>query len=284
MRKLSFIVVFMSVVVIFCFTSVGCTEKKVPAQDSVSSDTLAADTAAVDSAETLIAEVPMPKAADELFDDFIFNFAANKKLQFARINFPLPVYQGGKVSQKYARKQWRMEHFFMRQDYYTLILDNMRELDAVKDTTINKVVVEKIYLRKNSILQYRFNRINGKWMLTSLNHQTIEESSNGDFLRFYDKFATDSAFQQHHLENPVLFTGPDPDDDFASMSGEIIPDTWPAFAPQLPSGMIYNIRYGAKEHRSKTRIFVMRGIANGMEMWLTFRYDGEKWLLTKLNT
>lgn len=274
----------MSVMVIACFTATGCEEKKAPAQDSVSSDTLVVDTATVDSAEILIAEVPMPKAADELFDDFIFNFAANKKLQLDRISFPLREYQDGKVTNTYSRRQWRMEHFFMRQDYYTLIFDDAEQMEAVKDTSINKVVIEKIYLHENTIKQYLFHRIHGEWMMTSINHQTIDESANGSFLRFYEKFATDSAFQQHHLENPVVFSGPDPDDDFATMTGEIIPDTWPAFAPQLPSGMIYNIRYGASTHPSKLKIFVMRGIANGMEMLLTFRHNGEKWLLTKLNT
>ena len=31
------------------------------------------------------------------------------------------------------------------------------------------------------------------------------------------------------------------DDDFSTMTGDIEPETWPAFAPQLPHGMIYNI-------------------------------------------
>lgn len=39
----------------------------------------------------------MPKAADELFDDFLFNFAASRKLQRQRVHFPLPVYRNGKV-------------------------------------------------------------------------------------------------------------------------------------------------------------------------------------------
>ena len=38
----------------------------------------------MDSTEQLIEETPMPKAADELFDDFVFNFAANRKLQKSR--------------------------------------------------------------------------------------------------------------------------------------------------------------------------------------------------------
>ena len=39
--------------------------------DSASSDSVIADTQAMDSTEQLIEETPMPKAADELFDDFV---------------------------------------------------------------------------------------------------------------------------------------------------------------------------------------------------------------------
>lgn len=71
MKKLSLITVMLAVLTIVCFTSVGCTDKKpAPAVDSTAADTAVADTQAMDSTEKLIEETPMPKAADELFDDF----------------------------------------------------------------------------------------------------------------------------------------------------------------------------------------------------------------------
>ncbi|EFU30019.1 hypothetical protein HMPREF6485_1980 [Segatella buccae ATCC 33574] len=264
------------------FSTSGCSDKK-PATDSVAVDTLGADMVARDSSDELIAETPMPKAADELFDDFVFNFAANRKLQFNRIHFPLPVYRDGKITAKLEKKQWSMEHFFMRQDYYTLIFDNAKQMELVKDTTIDHVVVEKVYLKSGSVKQYLFNRINGQWMMTSINYKPMYQNLNASFLKFYRQFATDTAFQYRHLHNPVMFTGPDPDDDFSTMTGEIAPETWPAFAPQLPGNMIYNILYGQKYAESTQKIFVMRGIANGLELELTFRKQGGKWMLTKLN-
>ena len=73
-------------------------DKKKPVQDSDMLDSaVARDTVKTDSAENLIAQASMPKSADELFDDFIFNFAANKKLQYKRIHFPLSVYRNGKL-------------------------------------------------------------------------------------------------------------------------------------------------------------------------------------------
>ena len=276
-RKVLPVAVFVMVVWAMMSTS-GCSDKK-PATDSLSVDSLA-DTTAIDTMNQLIAEQQMPKAADELFDDFIFNFAANRKLQLKRIKFPLKVINGKKVS--YIEKsQWKMERFFMTQGYYTLIFDNQKQMNVVKDTSINNVVVAKVYLKRKKVRKYAFERINGKWMLTSISMNAMYQATNSSFLAFYQRFATDSAFQMKSLNNPVMFTGPDPDDDFSTMTGEILPETWPAFAPELPSDFIYNIIYGQKYTESKQKIFVMRGIANGMEMQLTFRRIGGRWKLVK---
>ena len=284
MKKLSFLSVLLAVLTVVCFTSVGCSDKK-PAQvhDSTSVDSVIADTQAVDSTEKLIEETPMPKAADELFDDFVFNFAANRKLQMKRVHFPLPVYHNDKLVKSIGKRAWKMEHFFMHQDYYTLIFDNQKQMNLVKDTAIDHVVIEKVFYAKKKVQQFLFNRINGEWMMTSINYKPMYTNMNASFLKFYGKFATDSAFQAEHLHNPVKFVGPDPDDDFSTMSGDIEPETWPAFAPQLPHGMIYNIIYGQKYSESNQKIFVIRGIANGMETILTFKRVHGKWMLTKLN-
>ena len=284
MKKLSFLSVLLAVLTVVCFTSVGCSDKK-PAQvhDSTSVDSVIADTQAVDSTEKLIEETPMPKAADELFDDFVFNFAANRKLQMKRVHFPLPVYHNDKLVKSIGKRAWKMEHFFMHQDYYTLIFDNQKQMNLVKDTAIDHVVIEKVFYAKKKVQQFLFNRINGEWMMTSINYKPMYTNMNASFLKFYGKFATDSAFQAEHLHNPVKFVGPDPDDDFSTMSGDIEPETWPAFAPQLPHGMIYNIIYGQKYAESNQKIFVIRGIANGMETIVTFKRVHGKWMLTKLN-
>lgn len=283
MKKLSLITVMLAVLTIVCFTSVGCTDKKpAPAVDSTAADTAVADTQAMDSTEKLIEETLMPKAADELFDDFLFNFAASRKLQMERIHFPLAVYRNDKLKKHIEKRHWKMEHFFMRQDYYTLIFDNHKQMNLMKDTTIDHVVIEKVFYSRKVVQQFLFNRINGQWMMTSINYKPMYQNMNSSFLKFYGSFATDTAFQSRHLHNPVKFTGPDPDDDFSTMTGEIEPETWPAFAPQLPHGMIYNIIYGQKYTESSQKIFVIRGIANGMETRLTFKRIGGRWQLMKL--
>lgn len=279
MRKGILFVVIASVLMVLC-TTAGCTGKNNSGADTAGIDST--DTMAADTLEQLITEQPMPKAADELFDDFIFNFAANRKLQFKRIKFPLRVVNG-KSEKMVGKSQWKMEHFFMNQGYYTLIFDNRRQMKIVKDTSINHVVVEKIYLKRKKVKQYIFNRINGEWNLVEVNTGAMYQNNNASFLDFYQKFAIDSAFQTRHLDSPIHFSGPDPDDDFSTMTGDIEPETWPAFAPELPANFIYNIIYGQQYTQSNKKILVMRGIANGMEMELTFVRKGKAWKLTRLS-
>lgn len=281
MRKSLFLFVIASVLTICLGT--GCTDNKPTANDSISQDSLLSDTTATDTLNNLIAETPMPKAADELFDDFFFNFAANKKLQMKRIKFPLTVITNGKT-ELMQKKQWTMEQFFMRQDFYTLIFDNANQMKVVKDTTIDNVVVEKIYLKRKSVKQYVFNRLGGQWMLTAIYNKSISDSKNASFLNFYQRFSTDTAFQNRSINNPLTFTGPDPDNDFGNQTGVIDPWQWPTFAPQLPTGLIYNILYGQKYTESNQKIFVIRGIANGFETQLVFRKKKGHWKLVKLTT
>ncbi len=253
-------------------------EEEAP-QDSV--DT--ADSVEVDTLAVEYGNLPMPKAADELFDDFIFNFAVNKQLQKERIVFPLLSVNGAKRTMISA-KEWKMDNFFMRQGYYTLLFDNEAHMEVVKDTSVNHAILERIYFNTHSVLQYIFERPEGAWMMTAINIIPISQSDNASFLTFYHRFVTDKEFQTESLNDEVHFVGPDPDDDFSQMEGIITPDTWEAFAPELPSKMIYNIVYGKSKKEGNTKLFVLRGIANGLELEMSFRKKNGKWLLTKLNT
>ena len=283
MRKIFVLLLFLALLSLG-FSTIGCSNKKPSPVDSVLTghDSLT-DTSSVDTMESIIAETPMPKAADELFDDFIFNFAANRSLQRKRIHFPLDVYKNGKKDHQIQRANWKMEHFFMHQDFYTLIFDSRKQMNLVKDTSVSHVVIEKIFFKLKTVEQYLFNRINGQWMLTSINYKPMYQNQNASFLKFYREFVVDSAFQIRSVNDPLSFTGPDPDDDFSTMTGTLAPEQWPMFAPSLPHDMIYNIIYGQKYTESNQKIFVIRGIANGLETELTFRRVGGQWKLMKLS-
>lgn len=261
----------------------ACGGNKSGSNDGSLSDSLAADSLYSDSLEAMADDGAIPKAADELFDDFVYNFVVNSKLQLERIHFPLPCMKDGKT-QQLKKADWKTEHFFMRQGYYTLLFDSEQHMEVVKDTTINHAVVEKIHFDTHSVEQFVFDRRRGAWMLMKVATIPIKQDVNASFLTFYHQFVTDKAFQERSLAETVQFVGPDPDDDFNVMEGIITPDTWEAFAPELPSKMIYNIIYGKQKTEGNTKIFVMRGIANGLELEMTFRRMSGNWKLVKLTT
>lgn len=276
--------------VVLCTISLftaSCNGDKPAEADSLGYDTLqidttmAVDTTVGDAFEQLIAESPMPKTADELFDDFIFNFMANKKLQVERIQFPLQVNDHGKKS-VLNRNEWMQERFW-HNDIYTLILDNLNQLKAAKDTAINHVVIEKLFIDKDEAKQYEFNRIDGQWKMTALNSINFDAHKNASFLKFYQQFATDTLFQNQNMAESVAYYGPDPEDDTRNMKGVLPEVIWDSFANELPSGTIYNVIYGEDTKGSAQKILDMREPASSHEAQLTFTQRDGKWKLTKVS-
>ena len=185
MRKFTFFVLALMMLISVLFSTTGCVDKKPQAVDTLAIDSIEEDSVDEDTLSNMIAESPMSKSADELFDDFIFNFAANRKLQLKRVKFPLPVMKHGEKTDEIKKEQWKMDYFFMKQGYFTLIFDNLKQMEVMKDTSVNQVTVEKILFKNKTVKQYLFNRINGEFMLTSIVYQPINESVNGSFLQFY---------------------------------------------------------------------------------------------------
>ena len=278
--KRFFIAIAASVLLMFSCTGNRTGQGGEIPEDSVADST---DTVETDTMELLITQTPMPRAADAMFDDFLFNFLANKRLQKERIVFPLRIFEGNKVEQMEER-QWQMEHLFMRQGYYTLLFNDEQQMALMKDTAVSEAIVEKILLAKNQVKDYMFRRIRGAWMLCEVRVNEMDQNANASFLKFYRKFASDSAFQVKSLNETVQFVGPDPDDDFNMMEGVITADTWEAFAPKLPAKSIYNVIYGKPQEEGNNKIFLLRGVANGLELELRFKRAGDKWLLMKMTT
>ena len=272
--------------------TIGCKDNKPEALTGLSSqdtlsvpdtiDTVAIDTVPEDAMDSLISATPMPVTADGLFDDFLFNFTANKKLQLERVKFPLQVTDGDSVS-VIEQRDWHQERYFMKQEFYTLIFDDESQLEWAKDTHLDSVVIERINLQAKTVEQHVFNRVNGQWMLTEIIRNTTYQNPNKSFLDFYERFASDSLFQIQSMHDPVSATLPDPDDDYSTIEGEFHPEQWPEFKPlDFPGDIIYNILYGQQYRKSRQELFVLRGISNGLEAEMTFKQIDGRWKLVKL--
>lgn len=275
---------FISSVFVACCMAVflldSCADKK-PVQEVQQDDTTSNDSVADDIVEELISRMPVTKVSDELFDDFFFNFASSRKVQKSRIDFPLPFVHDSKTT-SISSKEWKHEYFFMHNAIYTIIFDNSRQMSAPQDTTVNKVTVEHINLKEQSIKQYHFSRKKGEWRMNSIEVSGYENHPNASFLSFYNQFTTDSLFQIRSIADPLEFSGPDPDDELSQMEGMLMPEQWSSFAPPLPSGTIYNIVYGSQNTGSNQKILLMQGIANGFLTELVFQKKAGQWQLVRM--
>lgn len=219
--------------------------------------------------------------ADELFDDFIFNYASDDALQRRRTVFPLPYHNGDTVS-RIDKKFWKHDHLFARQNYYTMLFDKEGDMEMVGDTALTSVQVEWIFLKTRMVKKYNFQRNKGRWMLQSIDLRHIDKGENEDFIDFYVKFATDSLYQSRHITNPLQFITIDPDDEFSILETTLDVNQWYAFRPVMPAEQLSNIDYGQKnDDHSNTKILKVNGIGNGFSNIFYFRKRGGEWEMYK---
>lgn len=254
-------------------------------------DTFSAITAMVDSANTtgehsseteFVEEAPKPVGADELFDDFIFNYATDSLFQRQRTIFPLPYYKVN-TPLKIEKKYWKHDPLFADQTCYTLLFDSEDDMDVVGDTTLSSVQVEWIFLKTRMMKRYYFERTKGMWMLEAINLRKMEEEKEDlGFISFYARFAVDSLYQREHICQPLQFVTIDPDDEFSILETTLDVDQWYVFRPTLPADRLSNINYGQKnEDCSSTKILKVNGISNGYSNIFYFRKRGGEWELYK---
>lgn len=225
----------------------------------------------------------IPVTADESFADFFYNFASDEAFQRSRIIYPISYYKGKEVIRSSA-KDWKYDALFSRQTAYTILFDNEEEMEMEKDTSLHSVQVDWIYLDKNKIKRYYFERENNRWFLEAMNlEEIVRDSGKGeDFLSFYKHFAGDSVFQQERLNKPLVFVTSDPEDEFQILETTLDEGQWFAFRPPMMKGKLTNVRYGQKETPdSKTKIVEFKGFGNGFSNVLYFERRKGIWKLMK---
>ena len=262
---------------------VSCTGKK----NHVSEET---DLVSSDTLEVIVPEEPVPEIekedtptrVDELFDDFIWNFASDERLQRRRIKFPLQVITV-EGREQIERKDWQHNSLFSQQPTYTLMFDSESDFDLEGDTSLSSAEVEWIYLDSKMRQRYFFERDKGAWMLDSISLTPLASiDDESGFVSFYSRFANDSIYQLDHLTNPIEFVTLDPDDEFSILETTLGISQWFAFKPELPANMLTNINYGqANDGRSRRKILKVNGFQDGTSIILYFRKRGGEWEMYK---
>ena len=237
-----------------------------------------------DTLHLIVEEPEPPQAVDELFDDFFFTFVINPNFQTHRINFPLQCNEGD-VQREINEEDWAQFNRFSSQDFFSVIYENEDDIDVQKDTAVNRVAVEWIYLQDDYVETYTFRRFKSKWFLMSINISKIDNVPNGAFLKFYADFISDSTFQVASIRQPLRYTLTESDEeaDEASNSQLTLSD-WLSMRDELPipHESLVNIDYGQPSHSTTHKTLFMEGVSNGLSMKFKFKKEDGDWKLTEI--
>ena len=243
-------------------------------EDSVMDDTLS-------DFEEKVDELRLPEGRIEAFSDFIFTFINNRRFQAERINFPLPMQEQNGEQRTITRgSDFRNDFQWPCHEEYTMLLTDPQQMeDYQNDLELAEAEVQIISLPTQSIRGYQFRREEGKWKLYS-RRQYAPEGRLADFLQFYNRFSTDSLYQQENLAPQMKFATTDPDGDLGRVEGILDASQWSAFRPELPHGTITNINFGQPLQHTDHMVLLQCGTSSGMMDTYTFHYDRGGWKLT----
>ncbi|MBO4549433.1 MAG: DUF4348 domain-containing protein, partial [Bacteroidaceae bacterium] len=175
------------------------------------------------------------------------------------------------------------EFGFLSGEYFTTLYGNARQMLAEDDEEMEEdsiVSLQRINLSDGTIRNFEFLREEGRWQLETIRERTFDEDDLSDFLSFYARFCADSIFQSQSIANPLHIVLQDPDDEEQSIDGIIDADQWQTFSPEVPSGIISNIRKG--QHYGGQRIVLRKsGLSNGLQEVFTFTKERGNWRLTR---
>ena len=239
------------------------------------------DTDTLTEVEEEIEEADEADRLDMSFDDFLFAFTHSDHLQSKRIEWPLSFTNADGDVRKITSLNASSEFRFLKGDFFTVMYADRKQIEEQKLATDDSlVVVERIDLLEEKLRAYEFKLISRKWKLTSMRDVIFHESDIYDFLTFYARFSSDSLYQQAHVEQPLRVMVLDPEEDDAYIEGTINAEQWRSFCPDVPHGIISNIRYGEHRYRPKQMIMQKSGSSNGLQELFFFTKEDDEWRLT----
>lgn len=235
----------------------------------------------LDEVEEEIEEADEADRLDTSFDDFMFAFTHSDHLQNKRIEWPLSYTDADGGQRKISSFNSVSEFRFLKGDFYTVLFGDRKQVEEQKlSADDSMVIVERIDLHEEKLRNYEFRLLSGKWKLTSMRDIVFHESDIYDFLTFYARFCSDSIYQQAHVEQPLKVMVLDPEEDDAYIEGTINAEQWRSFCPDVPHGIISNIRYGVQKYNHKQMIMQKSGSSNGLQEMFVFNKGKDGWCLT----
>ena len=248
------------------------------------SDTLYADSIemlAKDDTLELFEEEVLPESADELFDDFFFNYASDATFRKSRTRCGEQV----AVDSAYADSVISGGAFreLSVRDFYTVIYEREDELAFQKDTSLTEVVVERVDLDSGAVEQFVFKRNNGMWIMCEVASVSVDDTPNADFMAFYSSFSADTIECLNSVAKPLRFVMSADDSDEDEVV-ELELSEWAELSSDLPlpSRELINVNYGQTCISNNNKLLLVVGVSNGLSLRYRFMKQGGKWMLVEV--
>lgn len=251
-------------------------------QDELAADSVVIDTLTEVEEELGLTEEQSPQL-DGVFDDFLFAYLHSKTLRQERTARPVRLEHAERGIEELEDFNPEFELAFLSGESFTTLYGNAAQMLAQDDEEAREdsvVSLQRINLNDETIRNFCFQRLDGQWKLTTVREATFSDDDLSDFLVFYARFCKDSVFQHRSISDPLRIVMQEGEDDGESIDGTIDADQWHSFCPEVPSGIISNIRRG--QHYGGHRVVMRKsGLSNGLQEIFTFTKERNGWKLTK---
>ena len=249
-------------------------------EDEVVEDSIEAE----EDSLILFEEEVVPVSADELFDDFFFSFTTDQRFQMQRVKFPLKCKEG-QDELVISREEWKEFNRFTTQEFYSVLYERESDMEIQKDTAVNEVSVDWIYLDDDYVERYNFVRSqDGQWLLLDFGKEETSATPYASFVNFYAKFASDSIFQRESIQFPLHVVAEEQSDEDEGGEAYLSPDEWFEFRQEMPmpEGVMTNINYGQPSISQNRKILLVEGMSNGLYVKYKFDRTNGKWQLYEI--
>ena len=242
---------------------VSCRFGSNESDEDVANDSLSVDTLGLEELDLFEEEV-VPKAADEVFDDFLFTYVSNASFRKQRTK---------------GSESLDMDD----DDAVVMIYERENDLELQKDTTLQQVILEKINWDINTLRHYQFSKNQGQWFLSSEQDADISDVPNASFLVFLKDFLTDSLYRHESIDLPLLMKYYSEEDD-GMVEAELSFEEWNEIFNDLPrlDDYMYNVDYGQSLISSNRKSLLLKGMSNGLFMKFHFGFSEGRWRLIEV--
>lgn len=250
--------------------------------DFLLEDSIPVDTLTKEEEELGLNEEKTP-LLDGVFNDFLFAYLHSRTLRQERTANPLPLEHTERETELLEDFNPEFEFSFMSGEYFTTLYGNASQMQEEDDQELEEdsiVSLQRINLNDGTIRNFRFLREEGRWKLEAIREETVADDNLSDFLNFYARFCSDSIFQSQSIANPLRIRLQDSEDEDGSIDGIIDAEQWQTFCPEVPSGIISNIRKG-QSYGGRRIVMRKSGLSNGLQEVFTFTKERSGWKLTR---